>query len=121
MINDIKIAALEPENDIISVKLLGSLDAVLAYKLQSELEDQMRQGHYKYLVDFAELEYISSAGVGVLSALILHLQKKQGKMIFINAPDRVLELLHLTRLFEIFPIAESAEEALRELKQTSGQ
>ena len=117
MINDIKIATLDREADILSVHVLGSLDAVLAYKLQSEIEKQMREGHCKYVVDFQELEYISSAGIGVFSALILQLQKRQGKMIFLNVPERVIELLHLTRLFEIFPIVEHAEEALRELSE----
>ncbi len=116
MTQDIKITTLDPDADIISIAILGSLDAVLAYKLQSNIELQMRQGHGKYLVDFEELEYISSAGIGVLSSLILHLQKQQGKMIFINVPDRVHELLHLTRLSEIFPIAENVEQALQELR-----
>jgi anti-anti-sigma factor len=120
MINDIKVATLDANADILSIAVLGSLDAVLAYKLQSEVEERIRQGHKKYLVDFADLEYISSAGVGVLSALILYLQKKQGKMLFLNIPERVLELLHLTRLFEIFSIAENAEDALRELRAEAG-
>ncbi|PID57513.1 hypothetical protein CSB45_06705 [candidate division KSB3 bacterium] len=118
MINDVKITTLDADAGIISIKILGFLDVVLSYRLQSRIEEYIQQGYVNYLVDCKDLEYISSAGVGVLSSLIIQLQKTQGKMLFLNMPERVIELLHLTRLSEIFSIAENADEALKEFTAT---
>jgi len=112
MSNDVKITTIGANSDIVLVSVRGFLDTVVAYHLQERVEKLIEEGHCKFLVDLKHLEYISSAGVGLFSAIILDLQRQQGKALFINIPDTVYEVLHLTHLIEIFSIAENQEEAL---------
>ncbi len=115
MINDVKISTIEGQAEILSIIIRGSLDTMLAYHLKEDVEKKIQQGHLKFLVNLKDLEYISSAGVGVFSALILHLKKQDGRIIFVSVPESVHDVLHLTRLIEIFTIVETDEQAIQYL------
>jgi anti-sigma B factor antagonist len=53
-------------------------------------------------IDLSEVDYIDSSGVGVLISL-LKLQKKKGKTLRItNVSDKVLDVLKLSSLADVF-------------------
>lgn len=112
MSNNVRIKEIGAQNDITLITIRGSLDTVVAYHLQEQVEALIENGCYKYLIDLKELKHISSAGVGLFSAVILDLQRHNGEIIFVNIPDQVHQVLKITRLIEILTLAESMEEAL---------
>ena len=116
MINDVKIRTIDGHPDILSITIRGSLDTMLAYQVRENIEQKIRQGHLKFLLNLKDLEYISSAGIGVFSALILRLQKQHGRIMFVDIPESVYNLLQSTRLLEIFPIAETDQDAIQQLQ-----
>jgi anti-sigma B factor antagonist len=116
MSDNVKIRKIETQSDLLLITIRGSLDTVVAYHLQEQVEKLIKKGHYKFLVNLEELDYISSAGVGLFSAIILDLQRHHGKIIFINISEQVYEVLKLTHLIEIFTIAETQEEAIKQLE-----
>jgi anti-anti-sigma factor len=116
MNDDVKIGTIGAQEDILQIFIRGSLDTIVAYHLQERVETLIDEGYRKYLIDLEKLDYISSAGVGLFSAVILYLRRRQGKVIFMNIPDHVYEVLKLTRLIEMFTIAETVEEAIAELE-----
>ena len=112
MSNNIKISTFEAKEHIVLLTIRGSLDTVAAYHLQERVEALVNAGHYKFLVNLQELEQISSAGVGLFSAIILDLERHHGKVVFLNISEQVYEILQMTHLIEIFTIARSQEEAI---------
>ncbi len=87
----------------LTVEIIGRLDTTTAPKLEAELKTSI-DGINKLVLDFAQLEYISSAGLRVL----LKSQKtmmKQGKMIIINASETVREVFELTGFMDILTLA----------------
>lgn len=87
----------------LTIKIVGRLDTVTSPKLEEEIESSIG-GVSKLVLDFAELEYISSAGLRVL----LKTQKaivKQGEMIIINASETIREVFELTGFIDILTIA----------------
>ena len=116
MSSDVKISSIGTHTNISLIAIRGSLDTMFAYKFEEEVDALINEGQRKYVIDLAEVEYISSAGIGVLSAFILRLQRQQGVVRFINLPENVDEILHLTHLIRIFTISESQEHALREIE-----
>ena len=82
----------------------GELDASSSVILDEELSDPEIMKYSKILVDCRNLNYISSAGLGVF---ILHLQRfedAQIKLIFFNMQDKVrnvFEILGLDLLMTI--------------------
>ena len=117
MINTIKISSIGTHEDILFIAIRGSLDTVAAYHLQEQVEAFIEKGQGKFLIDLKDLKHLSSAGVGLFSAIILDLHRHHGHVVFINLSEQVYEILQLTNLLEIFTIASSQEEAIALLEK----
>ena len=86
----------------LTVKLAGRLDTTTAPELEVALKDSYA-GVEKLVLDFAELEYLSSAGLRVL----LGAQKtmnKQGEMVVKNVNDTIDEILEITGFADVLTI-----------------
>ena len=84
------------------MKIIGRLDTSTSPKLEKELE-QCISDVQKLILDFADLEYISSAGLRV----ILQAQKtmnKQGEMIIKNVNEIIKEIFEVTGFIDILTI-----------------
>ena len=92
----------ETNGSNMTIALSGRLDTTTAPELESELKGSL-DGVTALIMDFRELEYISSAGLRVL----LSSQKtmnKQGSMVIKNASDEVKEIFDVTGFSEILTI-----------------
>lgn len=112
MTNNIHISTAGPQADITLIDIRGFLDTLVAYTLQEQVNTLMGAGMRKYIIDLEELEHISSAGIGFFSGLVLELRKYHGKLVFINIPEHVQDLLKLMRLIEIFTVGQNLQDAL---------
>ncbi len=86
----------------LTLSLQGRLDTNTAPQLESALAEQSG-GITKLILDFKELEYISSAGLRVL----LSTQKKmsaQGSMIIKNVCEDIMEVFEITGFADILTI-----------------
>lgn len=86
----------------VNVKVTGRLDTTTAPELEAELK-QSFGGITKLVLDFMELEYLSSAGLRVL----LSAQKtmdKQGEMIIKNVNETINEIFEVTGFIDILTI-----------------
>jgi anti-sigma B factor antagonist len=82
--------------------LEGRLDTVTAPELEQELKSSL-EGVSELTLDFAKLEYISSAGLRVL----LSAQKtmnRQGEMKLRNVGETILEIFEVTGFRDILTI-----------------
>ena len=84
------------------VELDGRLDTTSAPKLEGVLKEQLR-GVSELVMDFAQLAYISSAGLRVLLAA-MKLMKKQGSMVVRNVNDTVMDVLEVTGFADMLTI-----------------
>ncbi len=92
----------ETNGSNMTIALSGRLDTTTAPELESELKGSL-DGVTALIMDFRELEYISSAGLRVL----LSSQKtmnKQGSMVIKNVSDEVKEIFDVTGFSEILTI-----------------
>jgi len=84
------------------ITLKGRLDTMTAPELEAELKESL-EGVEKLVIDMAELEYISSAGLRVL----LSAQKtmnRQGEMVVRNANEQIKEVFDLTGFNELLTV-----------------
>lgn len=82
--------------------LTGRMDTTTAPQLENELKASLG-GVEKLVLDFAGLEYLSSAGLRV----ILGAQKamnKQGEMVVRNVNDTIAEIFDITGFSDILTI-----------------
>lgn len=90
------------ENGKAVVKPAGRLDTVTAPELEREIQAIISELS-ELVFDFADLEYISSAGLRVLLAA-QKAMKAKGEMIVRNVNDTVLEIFEVTGFSDILTI-----------------
>lgn len=105
------------------IELAGQLDAHTAPEFERFLENVVRDdGKRRLVLDFHGLEYISSAGLGVLMGLIEEVRAADdrssagGDMKLAALPEKifhVLDLLGFPMVFQIFPTVAEAEAAFK--------
>jgi anti-sigma B factor antagonist len=86
----------------LTVTIAGRLDTTTAPELEAALNDSFN-GVTKLVLDFSELEYLSSAGLRVL----LQAQKtmnKQGEMIVRNINETISEIFEVTGFSDVLTI-----------------
>ena len=96
------------------ISLTGYLDAHTASDLESTIQGVIDSGNTRIVVEFMELEYISSAGLGVFMVFIESVRKGGGDIKLAAMKDKVFsvfDLLGFPVLFEIFPTVEEAVDA----------
>ena len=86
----------------LNVKVIGRLDPVTAPQLEAEFKGNIN-GVEKLVLDFAELEYLSSAGLRVILAA-QKVMNKQGEMIIKNVNDTINEIFEVTGFIDILTI-----------------
>jgi len=80
----------------------GRLDTTTAPQLEAELKQSI-SGVETLVLDFANLEYISSAGLRVLLAA-QKVMNKQGEMIIRNVNETIAEIFEITGFSDILTI-----------------
>ena len=86
----------------LTVNITGRLDTTTAPQLEAELK-QSYAGIEKLVLDFAALEYLSSAGLRVL----LQAQKtmnKQGELVIRNVNETIKEIFEVTGFIDILTV-----------------
>ena len=86
----------------LTVEIIGRLDTTTAPALESELQSSL-DGIEKLTLDFAKLEYVSSAGLRVLLATQKQMNK-QGEMVITNVNEDINEVFEITGFSDILTI-----------------
>ena len=92
----------EKKGDALTVTLEGRLDTTTAPALENTLKDSL-DGVNELTLDFAELEYISSAGLRVLLSA-QKIMNRQGSMKLKNVSEIIMEILEVTGFSEILTV-----------------
>jgi len=71
------------------------------------------QGLKKILLNFSNVEYLSSAALGKLITLNKKLQQAGGKLILCNIDAQIFEVFEITKLDRFFKIIKDEQAALQ--------
>ena len=93
---------IERNGNTLEIKLTDRLDTVTSPQLEEKLKKEL-EGVTNLQFDFAELEYVSSAGLRVLLTASKKM-KKQGKMEIHNVNEEVMEVFTITGFADILTI-----------------
>lgn len=103
------------EGEVTWVKLLGDIDLTVEDPLRESLDQLIREGHRRLLVDLAGVSFIDSAGLAIMLHIAGQLRDSGGLAVACPDPSMrgVFELVGLNLLF---PVDETVDQALRHLK-----
>lgn len=86
----------------LTVEVEGRLDTMTAPELEKALKESL-DGMTELVLDFANLEYVSSAGLRVLLSA-QKIMNKQGSMVIRNVCETVMEVFEVTGFSDILTV-----------------
>ncbi|TAE24304.1 MAG: anti-sigma factor antagonist [Candidatus Kapaibacterium sp.] len=92
--------------------LNGFLDAHTAPQLESAIAGAISEGKNKIVVNFNNLEYISSAGLGVFMVFIEEVRAEGGDIKLTAMKPKVFTVFDLLGFPMLFDITDTEDEAL---------
>ena len=78
---------------------------------QTVLELFQKRGQEQIIVNLAGVPYIDSSGIASLVEGLQEARKRNGRFVLVGLNDGPRHVLELTRLLNVFEVAESEEEA----------
>ena len=108
---------IESQNDVCFLRLKGRFVTVTDPDyLRSKADEVKPPDRSKLLVDLSEVSSIGSTAIGFVVGLYTTITKKaDGRFTLAGANSRVREVLDLTRLSTVIPMAADTESALAAL------
>lgn len=102
-------------SDIDLLKVSGFLDAHTFRRLEEAIGDIFPQRRYKLIVDLTNVDYISSAGAGVLIAALSQAEENGGQLVLLNPRKDVTDVLDMLGLVDTFSVAGHRQDAVAAL------
>lgn len=105
------------DNETIIISLNGKrMDAITAPKLEEKLNNFITDESANcFIINFNNLEYISSAGLRVIISIEKKLRPTNGKMLISNLRGTVKDVFEISGFLSIFKIFDTEEEALKNI------
>ena len=110
---ELKIDVRPKGNNITMVVLRGEIGTETVSQFKDRIDAVVKEGHKRLIMDFQEVSYLNSMGLGVVAATLKKVKKDKGDLKLINLSPAVQDLFDLTRLTKVFDIFESEEDAIK--------
>jgi anti-sigma B factor antagonist len=101
--------------DVATLSLSGRLDTTTAKAFEAKILAQIEAGDRRFIIDLAQLDYISSAGLRVLVLAGKRLDGGKGKIVLCSLKDPVREVFDIVGFSSTFPAYASHDDALRNI------
>jgi anti-sigma B factor antagonist len=101
------------KGEISVINLKGYLDAHTAPKLENNFTQLIDQKRFNIIVNFEELAYISSAGLGVFMAYIEKIRENNGDIKLSNMSEKVYNIFDLLGFPLLYEIYKTEDEAVK--------
>jgi len=101
------------DEKILEEKDINALQASIMSMIESA------SGGINLILDFGNVQYLSSAVLGLLIRISKRIYESEGQLRLCNINPRIYEIFKITRLTKTFDIYDSAESAAEDLSEAS--
>jgi len=98
------------------INVSGFLDAHSFPEVEKALNTVVDKGSYHLVLNLGGLDYISSAGLGVLIGVAKKVREKKGDLKLSQLPEKIYRIVNLLGFSRILDIFNTDEEALSAFK-----
>ncbi len=99
-------------DDIVILRPVGRLDSTSSPELEHALTESLAAGTKRLIFDFANMDYISSAGLRVVLMAAKQLRPVQGKLALVGMSEVVKEVFEISGFLKLFAVGESIEDGI---------
>ena len=108
----------ERTEGIVVLSLRGRLDSNTSDDFEKILLAKVHEGETRLVLDFKELDYISSAGLRVLLKATKELKTTSGQICLCSIRDYIREVFDMSGFSSFLPIHPDVQESLKGLAQS---
>jgi anti-sigma B factor antagonist len=98
------------------IDVQGEIDMYTAPRLRELLIDLVGKGSYRLVVNLDEVGFLDSTGLGVLVGGLKRVRARDGSLDLVCTQQRILKILKITGLTEVFGIYETVDQAIAAAK-----
>lgn len=102
--------------EVAVLHIKGYLDAHTAPDLENAIQKLLDEAKYKIVVNFKDLNYISSAGLGVFMGFIEDIRKNGGDIKLTNMKPKIYRVFDLLGFPTLYDIMDDEEQAIDKFK-----
>ena len=100
------------------VDIDGDITGSAEEALTAAYADAIDGGAQAFVLNFTELDYMNSTGIGLLVTLLIRAQRQSRALLAYGLSDHYKEIFQLTRLDEAIGIYDSESAVMEALKET---
>ena len=97
--------------NVLSVDVKGRIDGSTAVAFEEAVRNAIDETDRVLIMDFGELDYISSAGLRVILLTAKSLQSQDAKLVLCALSDPIREVFKISGFDKLLPIHDSKAEA----------
>lgn len=90
----------------------GRIDTTTSPRVEESVARTVDEGARDLVIDFSNVEYISSAGLRVLLVLAKRMRDLQGRLVLCSMPESVRQVFRLAGFMPLFKVEPSQEAAV---------
>ena len=79
-------------------------------------QQKIDEGFNQFVLDLTGMPYTNSVGLNFIISLQARCQEQGGDMVVANASTKIMQLLEITKLHDIFHLSNSVEDAFQQLQ-----
>ena len=103
---------LDTRDNISVFNLTGRLDSNTSPELEEVIASQIENGSNSMIINFENLDYISSAGLRVILKTTKDLKRREGKLMLCAMQDYVKEVFEIAGFDTFLPIVPTMNDAM---------
>ena len=103
---------LNTQDNISVFNLKGRLDSNTSPELEAVIASQIENGSNSMIINFENLDYISSAGLRVILKTTKDLKRREGKLMLCAMQDYVKEVFEIAGFDTFLPIVPTMDDAI---------
>src|SRR3954467_3520775 len=81
--------------------------------LKDKVDTPVTQGHRKILLNFPDVPYVDSAGLGEIVRTYTTVSRQGGSLKLLNLTKRITDLLAITKLLTVFETFDAENDAVK--------
>ena len=102
---------------VVVLSLNGRLDSSTSDEFEKRLFGILHGGEIRLVLDFQDLDYISSAGLRVLLKAAKELKRTNGRLGICAMKDYIREVFEMSGFVSFLPIHATLEESLKAIRE----
>lgn len=110
--NDLRLSCRSLGNKIVTVDIIGELEVHNFPVLRETLQELFHEGFRYFIVGMEQCDFLGTPGVGVLARAFKTIYRAGGRMTLVCTQERILKILRITGLTQVFLTYRSMDEAI---------